>query len=303
MSLVLSSLDLANKHMLTGSIKLVYTITYTLFLAFCLTLGSDLFFALSPSARTAQNAATAALSATETLNGSFSASSLAAASNTSAVPYNAFNAAFTFPDDNAIDTYNAKVINGCFRNDSWPWYAQVLPSWVTYILVPIFSILISLNNNQPMKSWHFPTMVIISIASYWANKYANHYAFTHSSIITTVGAFVVNMLGNIYAHKMKGSAFTVSVTGVLFLVPVSSSSFSSFLPLHKLTSSQSGLSSAGGLADNYRGSTTDYFTASLQVALRMIQVGIGITVGLLVSGMIWHFIRGKNGKGKAVFVF
>jgi formate/nitrite transporter FocA (FNT family) len=35
----------------------------------------------------------------------------------------------------------------------------------------------------------------------------------------------------------------------------------------------------------------------------MIQVGIGITVGLLVSGMIWHFIRGKNGKGKAVFVF
>ena len=41
--LVHSSLGLANKHLLTGSIKLVYTLTYTLFLAFCLSFGFDLF--------------------------------------------------------------------------------------------------------------------------------------------------------------------------------------------------------------------------------------------------------------------
>jgi len=168
------------------------------------------------------------------------------------------------------------------RHPDWAWYAQPVPEWTLFILVPTFSVLISLINMAPLISWHFPTMVIISIASFIANKYANKYAFSQSEIVTTVGAFVVGLCGNIYSRIFRGSGFTVSVTGVLFLVP-------------------SGLSAAGGLADTYRGTGTDYFSASLQVAGRMVQVGIGITLGLLFSGL-FVYLFGKK-KRTAVFAF
>jgi hypothetical protein len=64
---------------------------------------------------------------------------------------------------------------------------------------------------------------------------------------------------------------------------------------------KSGLSAAGGLADTDRGTNDDYFSASLQVASRMIQVGIGITLGLLFSGLA-VYLFGKK-KRTAVFAF
>ena len=58
---------------------------------------------------------------------------------------------------------------------------------------------------------------------------------------------------------------------------------------------------AGGLADTNGGTNSDYFSASLQVASRMIQVGIGITLGLLFSGLV-VYLFGKK-KKTAVFNF
>jgi hypothetical protein len=211
--------------MLTGSIRLVYTITYTLFLAFCLTLGSDIFFILDPSARHAQEQQAASLSATATMNGTFTASSAAPSASASMAMYNNWSGSFTFQNSSAASSYDSRVIDGCYRDPSWEWYAQPLPKWTLFLLVPSFSVLISLNNMQPFISWHFVAMVIISVFSFCANKFANKYAFSHSSIITTVGAFVVGICGNMYSRLVRGSGFTVSVTGVLFLVPVSLSSF------------------------------------------------------------------------------
>ena len=43
-----------------------------------------------------------------------------------------------------------------------------------------------------------------------------------TDVVSAIGAFVVGFLGNVYSRKMGGTAFTSMVTGVLFLVPVSS---------------------------------------------------------------------------------
>jgi hypothetical protein len=223
----LSSLDLANKHMLSGSIKLVYVITYTLFLAFCLTAGSDLFFLADSSARQSQNKTTAALAAVETISGSFSATAPAMTATASATASaitsaaTSWNGSFTFTNSSAVSDYQSKIINGCMRDPSWRWYAQPLPSWSDFVLVPVFSVLISLNNMQPIVSKQFIAMVLISIASFLANKYANKYAFSQSEIITTVGAFVVGFCGATYSRLFRGTPFAVNVTGLLFLVPVS----------------------------------------------------------------------------------
>lgn len=48
---VTSSLELASKNIVCGSVKMVYALIYTLFLGFGLQIGSDLYFLFDPTAR------------------------------------------------------------------------------------------------------------------------------------------------------------------------------------------------------------------------------------------------------------
>lgn len=128
---------------------------------------------------------------------------------------------WTFTHAIAVDEHD--ILNGCYRPKSFPWYLQPFPSWTVYIIVPVFSTLSSLANLQSFKSKQLPIMVVISCASYASNKIANHYIFNRSDVVSAIGAFTVGLLGNIYSRKMGGTAFTSMVTGVLFLVPVSTS--------------------------------------------------------------------------------
>jgi hypothetical protein len=123
------------------------------------------------------------------------------------------------------------IVDGCYRPPHFPWYLQPFPLWTSFIIVPLFSLISSLANLQPMRSKQLPVMIVISCASYAANKVANHYIFNRSDVVSAIGAFTVGLLGNIYSRKMGGTAFTSMVTGVLFLVPVSG------LSLHSLEKS------------------------------------------------------------------
>ncbi|KZW03811.1 DUF1212-domain-containing protein [Exidia glandulosa HHB12029] len=169
------------------------------------------------------------------------------------------------------------LAEGCYRNPDWPWYLQEFPWWTLFILVPVFSFISSLSSMQPLKRKDLPIMVVISCASFAANTAANYYIFERSDVVSAIGAFVVGLLGNLYSRVFRGTAFTVMVTGVLFLVP-------------------SGLSAAGGLSQNYRGQDGDQYSNGLQIGVRMVQVSIGITVGLFGSGLlVYSFGRKKSG--------
>lgn len=209
---VTSSLELASKNIVCGSVKMVYALIYTLFLGFGLQIGSDLYLLFDPTARHHLATLAAKLSSTVTLIGTF-----APDNSTNGTP--PANGTFTFT--NATDVYMADIVGGCYRPSSFAWYIQPLPWWTQFGIVPIFSILSSLSNLQPWKSKELVVMVIISCASYATNKIANHYIFNRSDIVSAIGAFTVGLLGNIYSRKMGGTAFTSMVTGVLFLVPVS----------------------------------------------------------------------------------
>ena len=114
------------------------------------------------------------------------------------------------------------IVDGCYRPPGFPWYRQPFPWWTEFAIVPIFSTLSSLANLQPFWTAELLVMVVISCASYAANKVANHFIFNRSDVVSAIGAFAVGLLGNIYSRRMGGTAFTSMVTGVLFLVPVSS---------------------------------------------------------------------------------
>ncbi|KAF9820946.1 hypothetical protein IEO21_00923 [Rhodonia placenta] len=225
-----SSLELASKNIVCGSVKMVYALIYTLFLGFGLQIGSDLYLLFDRSAR-------------------HELASLAARMTSS------------------------YIIDGCYRPPEFPWYLQPFPWWTQFIIVPIFSILSSLANLQPIWTLELIVMVVISCIAYAANKVANHFIFNRSDVVSAIGAFAVGLLGNLYSRKFGGTAFTAMVTGVLFLVP-------------------SGLSQAGGITAQGDG---------IDIGGAMIAVAIGITVGLFMSQAIVYMFGSR--KNAAVFSF
>ena len=217
---------------------------------FGITIGSDLFYVIDRPARRASHAAAAAANSYVTLTGTFSPLSLVQSADTSVVnsstPLIPFNGTFTFSnattDSIASSLQQGSVI--CSRDPSWPWWKQNMPPIYLIALVPLFSLLLSMWNMQPLRSRQLPVMVVISCIGFLTNTLANHYIFDRSDVVSAIGAFVIGyvhlfplrtaqhrtmsqlisecrILGNIYSRVFGGTAFTSMVTGVLFLVPVS----------------------------------------------------------------------------------
>ncbi|KAK7470495.1 pheromone-regulated protein prm10 [Stygiomarasmius scandens] len=261
-----SSLELASKNIVCGSVKMVYALIYTLFLVRFRTADRlGLYLLLDKTARRRLDNLSSALSTTISMTGSWVADNGTVNDTLPIVG----TWTFTHPTSPLAQD----IIDGCYRPASFPWYLQQFPAWTAFIIVPLFSLLSSLANLQPFRSKQLPVMVIISCASYASNKVANHYIFNRSDVVSAIGAFTVGVLGNVYSRKMGGTAFTSMVTGVLFLVP-------------------SGLSQAGGITANGNG---------IDIGGAMIAVTIGITVGLFMSqALVYMFGTRKNA---AVFSF
>ncbi|KIY74124.1 DUF1212-domain-containing protein [Cylindrobasidium torrendii FP15055 ss-10] len=260
-----SSLELASKNIVCGSVKMVYALIYTLFLGFGLQIGSDFYLLFDRHARNELDSLASRLATTTALTGSWMADNGTA---NNSIP---MTGTWTFT--HAVPLFQHEIIDACYRPSTFPWYLQPFPWWTAFIIVPLFSLLSSLANLQPLRSKQLPVMVVISCASYVSNKVANHYIFNRSDVVSAIGAFTVGVLGNIYSRKMGGTAFTSMVTGVLFLVP-------------------SGLSQAGGITANGNG---------IDIGGAMIAVTIGITVGLFMSqALVYMFGTRKNA---AVFSF
>jgi len=156
-----------------------------------------------------------------------------------------------------------------------------LPWWTLFLLVPIYSICSSLSNLQYWRSLQLPIMVFFSCCAYAANHAASLVLPGRTDIVSAAGAFVIGSLGNVYSRVVRGTAFTSMVTGVLFLVP-------------------SGIAQGGGLTQTYHSSAEQY-SSGFSLALRMISVAAGVTIGLFVSQVIVYLFG--NRKNAAHFAF
>lgn len=188
------SLELASKNIVSGSVRMVYAIIYSLFLGFGITIGSDLFYVFDRAARRADNLAAAAMHQMVTIHGQFAQSPFM---NTSSPDYvndfMPFNGTFTFTNSttDAITQHLSKGSVICHRPDGLPWYRQSMPKIYNVGFVPLFSFLLCLWNMQPVRSRQLPVMVVISCVGYAANTLANHYIFDRSDVVSAIGAFVI----------------------------------------------------------------------------------------------------------------
>lgn len=158
---------------------------------FGITIGSDLFYVFDRPARRAADAAIAASSSFITLDGTFSPTQSNASS--ALAPFLPFNGTFTFSNTTS-DAVSGALNQGsiiCVRDPNWPWWRQGMPEWYLWFLVPIFSVLLSMWNMQPLRSRQLPVMCVISCIAYFTNTLANHYIFDRSDVVSAIGAFVV----------------------------------------------------------------------------------------------------------------
>ena len=192
---------------------------------------------------------------------------------------------------------NLTSLPGCMRDPAWPWWMQPLPWWTLFLLVPVYSICSSLSNLQYWRSLQLPVMVLFSCCAYAANHAASLVLPGRTDIVSAAGAFVIGSLGNVYSRVVRGTAFTSMVTGVLFLVPVSAHVFHVFQ--RQITCQflfKSGIAQGGGLTQTYHSSAEQY-SSGFSLALRMISVAAGVTIGLFVSQVIGVFILSASSNG------
>lgn len=255
-----SSLDLAYKNMMCGSIRLVYALVYTLFLGFGLRIGSDFYLLLDPSERRHLSMLAGEIDGKLVVNGTFFSDNSTRFDNTSPL----FG---TWTFFNSTSSNQDHIFKGCERPPGSVWYLQVFPWWTQLFMVPIFAICSSMANLQPWKSKEMVVMVVIACVAWTANEVVGRYIKARSDYVSFVAAMVVGLIGNIYSRRMGGTAFTSMVTGVLFLVP-------------------SGLSQNGGITGG----------SSVAVGGGMLSIAIGTTVGLMMSqAVVYAFGRKKSG--------
>lgn len=156
-----------------------------------------------------------------------------------------------------------------------------ISSWYRFLFVPAFTIGISLINQA---HWiQLPVMVVISCTGYIVTFYSGKHFKNSTEFTASLAAFVIGIMGNLYSRVWKGLAVSAMLPAIFVQVPSGVASQSSLL---------SGLQSANEIIKNNHtteetttGGASD-LSGSLSFGITMIQVSIGITVGLFGSSLI-----------------
>jgi len=281
-----ASLELSHKKMLTGSIKLVYAIFFTMILAFVQTSGSDLYLKFDSGAVAARTEMIQSITQTNYLNGSL------VANGTLSIPSLTLGFAQALDPDKSYPEWKYKG-TGCYRDPEWIWIFQKPTLEYFFLIVPAFAFFLTLWNGMPVKfRWrnteHIMMMILLACGSFTANRVGTTYLT--GTIGSSLGAFTVSFLGSIYTRLRKDiTPFVLMTPGILLLVPT-------------------GLTAVGGLSKNYSGDV-DQFSSVLNTGLAMVEVSIGIIVGLSLASLlanldeVWQSVTGRSKTEKVTISF
>lgn len=154
-------------------------------------------------------------------------------------------------------------------------YVQRFPFVAIYV---VFLVII----NQG-KWKQVPVMILIAEAGYIVNYFSNLKLESNPELANTLGAFAIGVLGNLYSRIWHGHAATAILPAIFVLVPSGLASQGSLV---------SGVQSASEIRANITGDYSSSATASsadssvYSMGYGMIQVAIGITVGLFLSAVV-----------------
>ncbi|KAG2413047.1 hypothetical protein HFD88_010606 [Aspergillus terreus] len=150
-----------------------------------------------------------------------------------------------------------------------------------FVFVPVFVVFIAIINQTKWKQ--LPMMIFIAVCGYITNYFSTKKLGSNSEVANTVGAFTIGLLGNLYSRLWHGHAATAILPAIFVLVPSGLASSGSLI---------SGLEYADQVREsiNKNGSAnvsaTSQDTSIASLGFGMIQVAIGITVGLFIAALV-----------------
>ncbi|RGP75625.1 hypothetical protein FLONG3_5602 [Fusarium longipes] len=154
-----------------------------------------------------------------------------------------------------------------------------------FIFVPPF--VVSLCVIYQAKWRQMPVMVIVSFAGYMVNYWSAQRFISSPQISSTLGAFAVGLLANLYSRLRHGVAAAILIPAVFCQVPGSLASTGGLLSglqvANSLTNATGEIQGTSSVQLT-QGSNPDNLVFS--VAASMIQIAIGIAVGLFMSSLL-----------------
>ncbi|OAA37890.1 DUF1212 domain membrane protein Prm10 [Metarhizium rileyi] len=170
-----------------------------------------------------------------------------------------------------------------------------MPSLYTFIFVPFFIICISILYQAKWRQ--MPVMILIGFTGYIVNFFSSIRFVASPQIANTLGALSVGILANLYSRLRHGVAAATLIPAIFVQVPGGLASTGGLL---------SGLSTANQLTNSstvINGTSTvrlnqgeSINTVVFNVAASMIQIAIGIAVGLFMSAVVIYPL-GKRRSG------
>ncbi|KAK9768941.1 putative Threonine/serine exporter-like N-terminal domain-containing protein [Seiridium cardinale] len=168
-----------------------------------------------------------------------------------------------------------------------------------FLFVPAFAFCLTYVNQAKWKQ--MPVMIVIAMVGYVVNYFLTQKFPNSSQICNTIGALAVGICANLYSRVRHGVAAAALLPAIFVQVPSGLAATGSLL---------SGLSSANELTNStssINGTTTvqvsgdsSLDTIVFNVAASMIEIAVGITVGLFFATLIVYPL-GKRRSGLFTF--
>ncbi|KIW62957.1 hypothetical protein, variant [Phialophora macrospora] len=243
-----AALELQSKSLVSGSVRMVYAIIYSLFLGFGILIGSVVMGLIYPQAQSDVTCNTPAW----------------------------------WNDSN----------NG----------PKLL--YVRFIWVPMFAICLAIINQAKWKQ--VPVMTLIAFVGYQANFWVSTKLARNIQVANAIGAFAIGTLANLYSRFFHGLAAAAMLPAIFVQVPsglaASGSLVAGITSADQITGNLTGVSvinngTAGFLeAQNSTASADVYNGTIFNVGYGMVQVAIGISVGLYLSALVvYPFGKTRSG--------
>ncbi|KAI4200788.1 MAG: hypothetical protein LQ350_003696 [Teloschistes chrysophthalmus] len=175
-----------------------------------------------------------------------------------------------------------------------------MPFWFPYIFVPPFTVCLIVINQGKVKQ--MPAMVIIAFAGYMVNHYSALRFASNAQIANTLGALTVGVMGNLYSRIQHGVAAAALLPAIFVQVPsglaASGSLVSGVTSADQITNPTA--NGGNGITTVSNGTqaadSSNINSMVFNVGYSMVQVSIGITVGLFLSALVVYPL-GKRRSG------
>lgn len=182
-----------------------------------------------------------------------------------------------------------------------------MPGWYAFLSVAPFTVCLIMINQGESK--HMPLTILISYVGYAITHFSAIHLTSNAQIANTLGALAVGIMGNLYSRFFHGLAMAPLLPAILVLVPSGLAAGGSLVSGVASAMQITGQKINGTVA---MGTTTvsnatqagaiggELNTMVFNVGFTMIEVAIGIALGLFLSVLI-VYPRGK--KKSVIFSF